>query len=141
MMHDLKFDKKRFYSDGMEIIVDDIVEGIAQRRAITGGDLPQLEPETIARKLHDHQLVDKGLLSDPYTYQRLNQWRVDKGIVTVKPRTKGGDLPRNEVAAGLQLLGVGRKRKKFFFFGISKDAVNKIMALAGEIMLEALEAL
>jgi len=30
------FDKKRFYSEGLEIIVDDIVEGIARRKAVTG---------------------------------------------------------------------------------------------------------
>ncbi len=154
------FDKKRFYSEGLEIIVDDIVEGIARRKAVTGGDLPPLEPETIMRKLHDHQLVDKGLLADPYTYQRTNQWRVDTGKVTIKPltapvtnknnyrnkRAKNGterDMPRDEVGYKLQQTGVKSKRgmKYFRFFGISRDAEGKILMLADRLIEEALKAL
>lgn len=153
-----KIDRKKFYLEAMDIAVDDIIEGITRRKAITGGDLPQLEPETIMRKMHDHQLVDKGLLSDGYTYQRLNQWRLDTGRITIKPLTaatvnksnyrqtradKGAprDRPRDEVAYDLQMIGVGKKKKKFLFFGISKDAEGKILDLAGELIQKALEAL
>lgn len=155
-----KIDKNKFYGDGLKIIVDDIIEGIIRRKAITGGDLPPLEPETIMRKLHDHQLVDKGLLSDEYTYQRLNQWRMDTGKVTIKPRTaavvnksnyrqtkasKGAerDMPRDEVGYKLQVTGVMAKgkRKYFRFFGVSKDAERKILDLAGDLIQQAMEAL
>lgn len=154
------FDKQKFYRDGLKMIVDDIIEGIIRRRAITGGELPRLEPETIMRKLHDHQLVDKGLLSDEYTYQRLNQWRMDTGKITIKPVTAAivnktnyrqtqaaegvaRDMPRNQVGYKLQVTGVKSKNgtKYFRFFGVSKDVEIKILDMAGELIQKALERL
>lgn len=141
-----RWDKETFFGDSLDIIVDDIVEGIARRKAVTGGDLPPLERSTKLRKLHDHQLVDKGLLIDKYTYEQKNQWRQDHGTVSIKPLSIAGDKARNKVGYALQIDGVrygpGKQLiKKFFFFGISKDAEAKIMELLGTIIESAMEAL
>lgn len=77
--------RKDFYGTAMKMVVEDIVTGILAQRAATGGRFPTLADSTIARKGHDRSLIDKGLLSDPYTYEQLNRWREDMGIISVKP--------------------------------------------------------
>lgn len=79
--------KELFFRAAMSYIVKDVVQGILARKAITGGSFPQLADSTVARKGHDKALVDKGLFSDEYTYDQLNRWREDQGIITVKPVT------------------------------------------------------
>jgi hypothetical protein len=144
--------KKDFYEAAMLQIVRDIVEGIKAGKDATGAGFPSLEPETITKKGHSQPLIDKGLLSDEFTYQRLNKWRVNSGEVTIKPRTRsrpsdrGGkesDAPRDEVGRHLQIDGVDSKRgKKYFrFFGITDDSSKTIMALIDEIVTECLEGM
>lgn len=133
------FDRETFYKESMNIVVDDIILGIKNRRAITGGDLPQLEKETIELKGHDAPLINKGLFTSNYTYQRNNMWQMNTGKITIRHINKGGDTYRDESGAILQLEGVGKKQKKFYFFGVSKDSEQKIMSLADELITKALK--
>lgn len=143
--------RKDFYAAAMLAVVRDIVKGIKAQMDITGGRLPALEPETIARKGHAAALIDKGLLSDEYTYLRRNKWQKDTGEITIKPltrvvKTKNGsrrDTPRNHVGRVLQIDGIDTKsgHKKFVFFGIYQDASKTIMELAERIVQESLEAI
>lgn len=149
---------KDFYGRSMQIVVDDIIRGIASRVGVDGAPFPRLELSTIMRKLHDHQLVDKGLLSDPFTYEQINGWRQGQGEITIKPltapveaarKTKSGkwttrarrgaarDTPRNEVGYYLQIEGLDNG-KHFYFFGISQDAQAKIMQIIEVLVLEAM---
>lgn len=148
--------KRAFYETAMQLVVADILAGIAQSKAISGGSLPSLEPSTIAAKGHEKPLVDKGKLSDEFTYRRVNMYRADKAEITIKPvtapasrkpkKTKSGrnargqaqDTPRDQVAFYLQVEGVGRKKKKFPFFGISQDAGAEIISLVDDIVARAL---
>ena len=147
--------KKDFYATAMLLIVKDIVTGIKEQHDITGGSFPALEPETIQLKGHDKALINKGLLSDEYTYEQVNDWRNDNGQITIKPisraltriNTKGyknpRDTPRDEVGVKLQIEGVESKSglKLFMFFGVSKDAGEQVTKLMGQIAEEALNAL
>lgn len=143
--------RKVFYERAMKLVVADIVGGIKAQVDITGNSFPTLEPETIARKGHAAALIDKGLLSDEWTYKMVNQWRKDTGEITIKPlsktiKTKSGsrrDTPRNEVAGHLQIDGIDTKsgKKYFRFFGVSVKASDEINELIGKIVQESLEAI
>jgi hypothetical protein len=156
----LKAKQQPFFAAAMEIAVNEIVEGIAASRSITGGSFPALARSTVLRKLHDKPLVDKGLLSDAFTYEQINKWRKGEGIITVKPltaptqaarKTKSGrwttrakkgaarDTPRDKVAFYLQVEGL-KNGKKFVFFGISENARSRIDALVSEVVADALAA-
>jgi hypothetical protein len=153
--------KKDFYADAMKLIVDDMIRGILERMDVTGGSFPSLEPETILRKLHDRPLVDKGLLSDPFTYEQTNQWKNDAGTITIKPltapveaarKTKAGhwttrakkgatrDTPRDQVGRYLQIDGT-KRGKHFYFFGISKYAEADVVDLLDILIDECLGSL
>lgn len=135
--------RKDFYAAAMKLIVDDITRGIQNGIDATGSSFPELEPETIRRKGHSQQLIDKGLLRDPWTYQQLNAWRNNTGTISIKSRSKGGDMPRDKVGSKLQLEGVNSKRGKkfFYFFGISKDAEDLVVILFDKVVQEALLAI
>jgi len=139
----MSMESKNFYAAAMELVVGDIVRGIESGQQIQGGSLPSLEPETIAKKGHSQPLIDKGLLRDPFTYQKNNQWRINTGTITIKGRSIGGDMPRDKVGAKLQLQGVSSRRgRKFFsFFGISRDAEADVLTLLDEMILGALQQL
>jgi len=157
----LKAQRKPFYQAAMGIVVRDIVEGIASSRAIDGGAFPALERSTVMRKLHSKPLVDKGLLSDEFTYQQLNQAANDSATITIKPltapvraarKTKKGrwttraakgatrDTPRDIVGFVLQVEGL-KNGKHFNFFGISKDAEGEILDLMQDVIALSLEAI
>lgn len=151
---EVKARRKEFYAAAMTAVVRDMIKGIQDRKAITGGAFPALEPETVALKGHDRPLIDKGLLTDEFTYQQVNKFLIDTAEITIKPRTrtitKGNkkkgiakveDTPRDQVGVELQINGIDSKHgKKFFrFFGISMDASQEIMTLADTIVQESLE--
>jgi hypothetical protein len=139
--------RKVFYETAMLLVVADIISGIKKDIDITGGSFPALEPETVLLKGHAKALVDKGLLTDEFTYQKLNKYLIDSAEITVKPvSSKSGkkrDTPRNKAGVQLQIDGVDSKSgKKFFnFFGVSKDAADGINALFDVIVQECLEAI
>jgi hypothetical protein len=146
--------RKQFYEESLKLIVQDIVDGIKAGSDMTGGSFPALEPETVARKGHGRPLIDKGLLSSLGTYARTNKYTQNHGTVNIKPvyaalksTTTGNvaqrDTPRNEVGRELQIDGIDSKsgHKKFYFFGISRDAVDTIMGLVDEIVQDSLEAM
>jgi hypothetical protein len=132
--------RKDFYDSAMNVVIEDITRGIVNQVDITGGSFPALEPETIRRKGHSMALIDKGLLYKPSTYSKLNQHRQDRAEIGVKPVSKSKDTPRNEVGEHLQINGVKSKSglKKFYFFGISRDAEATILGLHDILVDEAL---
>ncbi len=96
------------------IIIPDIEMGIDNAMAINGGSLPENEPETIKRKGHSRQLIDTGTLRSSFFYRTLGK---NKVIISIK-----GD--RKEIGSYLQNDGVGKKKKFYRFFGISRDAYD-----------------
>jgi hypothetical protein len=140
---------KEFYDKAMQWVVEDIVRGIIARKGVDGARFPDLEESTIVIKGHDKPLIDRGLLSDVFTYAQVNEHKRGFGQITIRPltaakkprgstkRAKAGtarDKPRDEVGYALQVEGL-KNGKHFNFFGISLDAEEKIMALI-EIMVE-----
>lgn len=114
---------------------------IDQQTAITGGNYPALEPETIARKagqIYKRNFTKKGNLRNTaikriesgglggFSNKTLIQtgklirsfFSINKGknsvVISIKP-------DRKDAAKALQIDGVGNKKKKFYFFGITKD--------------------
>lgn len=140
--------RKDFFDAALQLVVSDIVKGIKTDKSMIGGSFPALEPETIAKKGHSRPLIDKGLLSDEYTYKKLNQWRTDRAELTIKPLSRAlaagvRDTPRDQVGVELQIDGIDSKsgRKKFFFFGISQDASDKMNLVLNRIIEESLESI
>lgn len=96
---------------GNRIVIPLIVKGIDSRKDLNGDALPELSLQTIKRKGHDRPLVETGeLRRSPFT-RRVGQ---NKVIVTMLGT-------RREIAGHLQNDGVGKSRKKFLFFGITKE--------------------
>lgn len=118
-----------------DIICPDMRLGINRGIGVDGAQFPALEPATLARKSGARKavrkagqklslaglaggrggtqsLVDKGILRESFEYERVRRNHV---------RIFVGSL-RAEVAKYLQVDGVGKKRKKFLFFGISQRA-------------------
>ena len=158
--------RREFYGSAAQEVIDDIIVGIIEEKDITGGSFPALEPETIARKGHNHPLINAGLLTQDHTYRLNNQCRTDSAEVTVKPvtaplvgidgkpvkmktgnKTKTGkdqmatlrDTPRNEVAVILQEMGINGK--KWLFFGVSERASRKVMVIMDEVIMDSLNSL
>lgn len=136
--------KTAYLKKAMQYVVTDIIEGIKQNKQVSGeGPFPALEKSTIKRKGHAQPLIHKGLLTQDYTYQKLMQSRLNRGVISIKDRSKGGDTPRDKVGVYLQIEGIRSKRgKKFFrFFGVSKDAEAKMGLLYDELVTKGLEAI
>jgi len=140
---------KRFYDKAMQWVVQDIVRGILARKGVDGARFPDLEQVTIDLKGHDRPLIDRGLLSDEFTYAKVNEWKRGYGEISIRPltaakkprgstkRAKPGtprDTPRDVVGYALQVDGL-KNGKHFNFFGVSLDSEEKIMALI-EVMVE-----
>lgn len=114
---------------------------IDQQTAITGGNYPALEPETIARKsgqIYKRNFTQKGSIRNTaikriesgglggFSNKTLIQtgklirsfFSINKGknsvVISIKP-------DRKDIGKYLQIEGIGNKRKKFYFFGITKD--------------------
>lgn len=148
------FDAKKFIDDSLKIINADITQGIVDRVQIDGSAMPSLTLTTIKMKEQnqglgrvraktqsekadytkfdkvqrrsgvavdpEHPLIDTGYLVDPRS--RDIKIKDNVGEITIKAK-------RKEIAMDLQINGVGKRRKKFYFFGISKRAVEKIRTL------------
>ena len=134
---------RRYYEDvGIEII-NGIVRGIRTGVDVTGRGFPALEPETIAIKGHSTPLQHRGLLMNSYTYDAENDWRNDRVKITVRSISYRGDTPRSIVADELQNRGIQSKRGKkyFYFFGISKEAEDRILKLKTDFILNSLRSM
>jgi hypothetical protein len=94
------------------IIVPDIVRGIHAGKAIIGGSLPSNEPATIKRKGGSRPLIDTGELVSSIYHKKQGKYKM---VITIRSG-------RLAIGGYLQNDGVGKKRKKYLFFGISKDA-------------------
>jgi len=90
------------------IIIPYLAKGITDRKDITGGSLPKLNPKTIKRKGHDRPLIETGKLRRAFKYRR-------KGKNTVIVDLRGD---RAEIGKFLQIDGI--RGKHFNFFGVSK---------------------
>jgi hypothetical protein len=117
---------KELYSIANKIVIPLLKELILKQEQVDGSRFPDLEKSTIElkkKKGKTKTLVDSGLLLDSFM-----AYRKGKGEVVV--RIKSG---RRDVGQALQVDGVGRKRKKFFFFGITdgmeKDCLDKMNEL------------
>lgn len=155
----MKSRARAWYIAACNLIIDDIVQGILSGKAVTGGALPQLEQSTIKKKGHDKPLIHRHALSDTSTYSAFYEARNNTGIVRVRPVTKATkttttktgntraqrgsprDTRRDYVAYYLQVEGVGKKGKKFYFFGISKDAEEKMVNSMADIVADAMGAI
>ena len=141
---------KPLLNDLCGIIIQDIQEGIVDRRQIDGSPMPALEPGTIMEKANRGHVRAKiaretagtararntgvrrgGVIAEP------DHQLIDTGNLLKNQKKTVGDLEatievgstRKEIAKDLQVYGVGKTAKKFNFFGISKIAETKIGAL------------
>lgn len=124
------------------VVIPDMQGGINRSIGIDNEPFPALEPSTIAkkkgaRKRNDAErrqikkvtgvtvksgllgggggtkpLIDTGKLRDSFIFQRTAPNRV---TITINSQ-------RDEIAGYLQVIGVGKRKKKFNFFGMSQRA-------------------
>ncbi len=109
-----------------KIIIQDIKNGISAGKAINGGSLPKNDPKTILRKGHSRQLIDTGELKESFSYHTVGKDRV---IITI-------DSGRRKIGGYLQNDGVGKIKKYYRFFGISKDAFRRSIDYANNKVKE-----
>jgi len=100
------------------IVITDLIKGIDLSAAISGGRLPNNEPETIKRKGSAKPLIETGQLRSSFFYRVKNKSTV---VVSI-------DSGRKEIGGYLQD-GIMTKHglKQYLFFGISKDAFDGAM--------------
>ncbi len=96
----LKARQQAFFELAMQLVVEDVVEGINAHRSIGGGALPPLEESTIKRKGHNMQLIDRGLLGDIETYETVNNYRAGNGTITIKARSAPRQILRQKSGGG-----------------------------------------
>lgn len=137
------------------IIIPLLTKGIDDQRTITGGAFPPLEESTIARKTGQTIALKKKTMKtmmkqgkDYGTIGRTLQGISSKTLIDTGKLRKSFDwwlkgnngivisimMDRLEIGKFLQIDGVGRKKKKFHFFGISDGMqVNAISYLKKQI--------
>lgn len=147
---DLDF-TQTFQDIAKNIICPDMRLGINRGIGVDGNNFPPLEPGTIARKTGARKsarkmgltltkaglaggrggsqtLVDKGVLRESFDYERVGRNHVRIFVAS----------ERDKIAKYLQIDGVGRKKKRFLFFGISQraefQAITKMREKLGEIL-------
>ena len=91
------------------IIIPIMADNISKGKALDGQVLPALEPATIKRKGHGRPLIETGKLRRSFIAKRKGKYAVL--ITLVKDR--------KDIGGYLQIDGVGKKKKKFNFFGVS----------------------
>lgn len=111
-----------------KIIIPDMRFGINRSIGIDNKPFPELEPVTVKQKAKrkaprggTQQLVDTGQLRDAFTHSKRKRNHV-------RIRIKG---ERSEISKYLQVDGVGKRKKKFNFFGVSQRAELQSISLMG----------
>ena len=100
------------------IIIPDMIKGILASKSIKGGKLPKNEDATIRRKKgRNKSLIDTRELLKSFFFKRRDNSSV---FISIKEG-------RKEAGKGLQIDGVGKKKKKYMFFGVSKNANKRAM--------------
>lgn len=119
------------------IIVKDIQGGINRSVGIDNVSFPALEPGTIKAKKRKGRpeggakpLVDTGTLRRSFETDKVSRNRVQ---VSINP-------DRDKIGAILQNEGVGAKKKKFNFFGISQRAEFQAISKLRSIIKKRLNA-
>jgi hypothetical protein len=90
---------------------------------------PRSAPREILRKTVKGKWTTRGRSAPRGSSDAEKQFRKDNY-----------DTPRDEVALYLQVEGVGPKRNKFQFFGISQDASQEMIDMMGAMIVESLQA-
>ena len=94
-----------------KIFVPFMQEAIDAGRGVDGARHPPLEPSTIRMKRGPQKLIETGKLRVAF---RTRKTGTDAVTIDLKAN-------RAEIGEYLQIEGVGRKKKKFIFFGISTE--------------------
>lgn len=116
------------YEVANSVVVPLLKDLIRTSTAVDGSNFPKLEKSTIKKKGNDKQLIDTGLLLNSF-----KAYREKAGSVIV--RIKSG---RRDVGSILQNEGVGKRKKKFFFFGITDgmeaDCMRKMKSILKRVL-------
>ena len=119
---------KQLYEIANNIVIRHLKDLIQTSTAVDGSSFPPLEPDTVKKKGYNKQLIDTGLLLNSFMAYRPGKGKV---VVRIKPG-------RRDVAEYLQIEGVGKKKKKFFFFGISdgmeRDCIYEMKLLLRKLI-------
>lgn len=124
--------QKDLQSIAKNIVIPDIIKGIEKSVSIKGGRLPSITEATKnkkGRKGGDRPLIDTGELKKSFFYKNRG-----KNVVVIS--IKSG---RKAIAGYLQIDGVGKIKKKFLFFGISKDSAQDAMAFMRRQIQKAID--
>jgi hypothetical protein len=154
------FNAKEFITQALGIIKRDIEQGIVDRRQIDGSAMPTLEPITIKMKTESQGMgrIRKKTQSEQRGVSNLKQRRSGIAVDPSHPLIDTGNLLKNqvievgetegtmrigttraEIGKKLQIDGVGKKGKRFIFFGISKTAQDQIHTLLAKRWKESFE--
>ena len=111
----LNFPKLQFQSDllhiGQKIFIPFMVKFLDDGKHLSGNAYPELEPQTLSSKKGPRTLVETGKLRKSFRAKTVGK---DAVRVDLLPQ-------RSEIGKHLQIEGVGKKKKKFLFFGINKE--------------------
>ena len=158
----MNFPKFSFQEDLKEvaktIIIPQLAQGMDEQLSVNGSPYPALEPATMAKKRGDilkrtftkkgnirsgvHKTIGsvglmgmsaKTLFETGKLYRSFIYSTKGKLSVVVKINSE-----RNEVGKALQIDGVGKKHKRFNFFGISSRMEESAMNLMAKKVKEAI---
>ena len=136
--NNINFPKINFQSDlvkiANEVIIPSLAANIDQQQSITGGSLPSLEESTIKYK-QKKNLSDKILIATGKLRRSFMQRKQGANKVVIYMNSD-----RAEIGKFLQVDGVGKKKKHFNFFGISKEMEVNSMKLMVNIIKDRINA-
>ena len=128
---DILIEQEDLETIAQDIVIADLIKGIDYSMAINGGPLPDNDPKTIKRKGSSKPLIDTGTLRRSFYQESIGK---NKVIITIEPERKsiGGYLQDGiKTSHGI---------KQYLFFGLSKDAVDKIRNYVKKIVSERIDA-
>jgi hypothetical protein len=110
------------FSDDLLLIADRIIvpnmqQGIHNGQQIDTSPFPPLEHSTLKYKKGPKTLIETGTLLGSFVTKKQGKGSV---LITL-------NASRKDIGKYLQIDGVGKKRKKFNFFGISNYAEDQAM--------------
>lgn len=112
---ELNFPKLELANDLLHIanriFIPFIQEAIDAGRGVDGERHPPLEPSTIRMKKGPQKLIETGKLRVAFRTRKVG---VNAVTIDLRP-------DRDRIGEYLQIEGVGRRKKKFIFFGVSTE--------------------